>query len=363
VSRRISLAFAAAAVAVAVWPAGGANALAPDQTAYWVQPQSSSLPAPLPPPPDPLVPAGGLYVANTPDGAKAISAIHYTVDETVSADLVLSVHSYTTAADPSSLPASPPAEPPSPNPSLIHVAACVADPWVPPADGGAGVWEHRPTYRVDDCVLGQFSSDGATLSFHLTADRQASHGVFDLALVPVAVAVDPSVSQEKVNRPFSVTFNPPREESLTPGEADDPEPEPEVIPDFVVEEPPAPEPTVGVIEPPTFTGGDLGGSLSAPASVAKTAPKPKVPRVNLAPGVVTPAVAIPGDGRGERTMAVGLLGLLALAWWWVGGQVSRGPQLLGSLASDDRRPRRATEPTGGIGRFARPRDGRPRPLI
>jgi hypothetical protein len=97
--------------------------------------------------------------------------------------------------------------------------------------------------------------------------------------------------------------------------------------------------------------------------VATTAPKPKVPRVNLPPGGVTPAVAIPGDGRGERTMAVGLLGLLALAWWWVGGQVSRGPQLLGSLASDDRRPRRATEPTGGIGRFARPRDGRPRPLI
>jgi hypothetical protein len=355
-ARRVSLALVALAGVVALWPAGSAGALAPDKSAYWVQPQSSSLPTTLPGPPDPVVPAGGLYVANTPDGPKAVSALTYAVDGTVSATLTLKVHSFTTGAP--EAPSTPAGPPPSPNPALMHVAACVTHPWELPSNGSPGVWEHRPVYSVEDCVLGQFTPDGTTLSFFLTSDRQASTGVFDLAIVPVAVLVDPTVPQA-VNRPFSVTFEAAGEDSLEPGEPEDP----------VFEEPEMP---VFEEPPPTDFGGGGGGfetPVFEPPSTMVTpsappVPAAPVPRVRLTPRVAVPAAAqLPGDERGQRIMAVALLMALATAWWWFGGQQIRGPQLLGSLAAADRRPGRSVEPLGGIGRFARVRTKRPRPLI
>jgi len=343
-----------AAVAVAAWPGGGAGAVEPDAVGYWVEAQRDELPGPLTQPlpaADPVVPAGGMYVANSADGPKAISAVVYSVEGAVSATLELKVHSYT-PPPPSGLPQ----EPPSPNPSLITIGACPADPWAVPEGGKPGAWADRPRH-TDDCVLGQFSGDGSMVTFELRADQQASEGVFNMAIVPVPVSVDPSAPP--VNRPFSVTFDPPREESLAPGEADT------GFPPDDGEEPP-----FDIIDVPAYTGGDFGSVPSEPVAgpvfTVPTTPAPTVPpapRVNLPRSVARPAVAVPDDDRGQRILAVSLLMALAVAWWWFGGQQSRGPQLLGSLAADGRRPPRSAEPTGGIGRFARPRTTSPRKLL
>ena len=343
--RRLWIAFVVAAGAVAIWPAGNAGADAPFKTGYWVQAQASALPAALPPPPDPVVPKGGLYVANTPDGVKGISAVAYEVDGVVRATLVLKVHSV----------APPPAGAPSPSPTLVHVAACpVVGDWLPSADGGAGKWEQRPAFDAANCGFGVVSTDGATVTFELPPERQSSEGVFNLAIVP-----DPSLTGP-ANTPFSVTFQAPIEDSLAAG---DPEPEEEEeAPEPIFD----PAPTDSEFDPGTFaefTGDDTTAVFTTPVTQAPPTPPVTSPRVRVLPKRTQPVASLPGDGRGERIMAVSLLMALATGWWWFGGQQARGPQLLGSLASEGRRPARSAEPTGGIGRFARPRLAKPRPLI
>lgn len=357
--RRLWMAFVVAAAAVAFWPGGNAGAVAPYKTGYWVQAQQSALPVGIPAPPDPVVPKGGLYVANTPDGHKAVSAVAYEVDGVVRATLVLKVHS--AAAPPAGTPSPPaavpaaPASPPSPSPSIVHVAACVVQgDWNPTADGGSGKWEERPPYDADDCGSGVVSADGATVTFELPSERQSAEGVFNLAIVP-----DPSYTAQ-ANTPFSVTFQAPIEDSLSAAEPDPEEEEEAPEPIF------DPAPTESEFDPGTFA--DITGPVdttpvfTTPVTAAPTTPVAS-PRVRVVPQRTRPAAALPGDGRGERIMAVSLLLALAAAWWWFGGQQSRNPQLLGSLATEGRRPTRSAEPTGGIGRFARPRLARPRPLI
>jgi hypothetical protein len=62
-------------------------------------------------------------------------------------------------------------------------------------------------------------------------------------------------------------------------------------------------------------------------------------------------------------MAAAMLALLGAGLWWFGGREQRGPRLLGSLGGSleaaDLAP---VMVVGGIGRFARPRIGRPQPL-
>lgn len=357
--RRYAGVFVLAAFGVAVWPGPGAGAVEPDAVGYWVQAQSNQVPSPLPneplPSSDPVVPKGGMYVANSADGPKAISAVVYSVDGVVSAVLELRVHSYT-PPPPGEVPHSP-QNPPSATPATVNIAACPADPWVPPANGKPGAWENRPRYS-GDCVLGQFSGDGSRVSFELRPDQQASEGVFNMAIVPAAVVVAPNVSTQPVNKPFSITFDPPREESLSPGEPDTGFPDDGEDPSFdVIDTTGDSGGNFGVLTPPTATGPVYVVPTTPPAPRA-----PAVPRVNLPPRVAQPAVA-PGDERGERIMAVSLLMALAVAWWWFGGQQSRGPVLLGSLGGEGRRPRRVGEPTGGVGRFARPRTTKPRKLV
>jgi hypothetical protein len=343
--RRLWIAFVVAAAAVAMWPAGNAGATAPFKTGYWVQAQAAALPVGLPAPPDPVVPKGGLIVTNGPDGPKATSAVAYEVDGVARATLVLKVQSV----------APPPAGAPSPSPTLVHLAACaVLGDWDPTADGGSGKWEQRPAFDTANCGFGVVSADGATVTFELPSERQSAEGLFNLAIVP-----DPSLTGQ-ANTPFSVTFQAPAEDSLAAG---DPEPvEEEEAPEPIFD----PAPADSEFDPGTFAEftGDAPPVFlpPLPQTVTPSAPVTSPRRVVLPPRT-QPAVAVPGDGRGERIMAVSLLMALATGWWWFGGQQARGPQLLGSLASEGRRPARSAEPTGGIGRFARPRLTKPRPLI
>jgi hypothetical protein len=74
------------------------------------------------------------------------------------------------------------------------------------------------------------------------------------------------------------------------------------------------------------------------------------------------------DKRRERMMAAMMLAMLGAGLWWFGGATQRGPRLLGSLGGrreDGEALGAAAAPAavvGGIGRFARPRVGRPQPL-
>ena len=392
-----------------VWQVAPARAgVAPQKVGFWMRSQQS-----LPPPPvaldpaadeawprqvpqtemDPFVPAGGLYVANGADGPTAVSALTYKVNGVVSATLELRVFNVVTPPKPSdlhpTLTTKPPVEPPSPN-SAIHLAACPVDAeWLSPPGGGPGKWDDAPRYEVGRCVLGQWSNDGSKVFFELGRDRQFSEGVFDLTIVPdPAYAVQnhiPSTStppklpsgvpseNEIVNRatrtnpPFSVTFDPPRAESLTPGEPNDPDPpeppEPPDPPDDppVVDEPPAEEEFLD-----EFAAGQPGIFDPVDPTVVLHGPAPVPPQSRarlLPPRRIAPAAAV-ASTRGSRILAATLLSALMAAWWWVAGQPLPKLALLGPLARKEEDEDAAPPETNdGIGRFNRPRSDRPRPLL
>lgn len=355
---RLLLVSALAVGGLGVWRAGPATAgVAPTKTGYWMEAQSSASPRRLPAPP--FVPAGGLYVANSPDGPKAISAVTYAVNDVVSATLELRVFTYTAGADPPPSPVKPPTQPPSANAALARISACaVHAPWLAPDGGGPGAWEQRPRHETD-CVRGQFSTDGSKVIFDLGRERQVSEGLFDLAIVP-----DPTAAPEH-DAPFSITFDPPRQESLVPGEADDPEKPPQA--------PEAPEPAdedspAEVMQVDLSPFGEATLSVALPAAPfgidVPTTTSTSPPQVGLPPSR-TRAVArsLPTDRRSVRVMAVALLLALGLWWSWVGGQWKAVSRLLGATARPDPSASQDAEPVDGIGRFARPRSDRPRPLV
>ncbi|MDQ1403226.1 MAG: hypothetical protein QOG03_1542, partial [Actinomycetota bacterium] len=112
--------------------------------------------------------------------------------------------------------------------------------------------------------------------------------------------------------------------------------------------------------------GDLGVGLDPSTSglgaVATTTPTSRAG--NGAGRTVPVGAALPKlvDTRGERIMAVGLLLALAAALWWVGGQPTRLPRLLGSVGGGSPPDPGTGASLGGLGRFARPRKGRPNRL-
>jgi hypothetical protein len=353
---------------VLAWP-HSAGAIAPDKQGYWLRAQDKSTTGSTILPANPAPPDGGLYVANDPSGATAVSAITYRLDGVLSATLILKVHRLETdvPSSPEPLPVTPtipgapapPAPPPSssPDPSVVHVLACAVEgAWVAPPANQSGAWDSRPGYDSTRCLGGIFNADATTMTFNLLPHMQTAAGVFDLTLIP-----DPTLKNEDgTNTPFSITFDRPIEESFTPDELtagpEDTVPPQEPPP---VTEAPAPAPTPPAVIPsavPVDNG--VLPAVTIPPTTTTT-----VPRAIFRTPPKQVALVLPKEARGPRIMALVLLFGLALAWWWVGGQESRGPQLLGSLAGEGRRSHQSGVRNGGIGRFARPRDGRPRRLL
>ncbi len=59
-------------------------------------------------------------------------------------------------------------------------------------------------------------------------------------------------------------------------------------------------------------------------------------------------------------MAVSMLLAMAGALWWLGGSPTRGPRLIGAVSGRTPGERTVAPPQSrGVGRFARPRGGRP----
>ncbi|HZQ27470.1 MAG TPA: hypothetical protein VFA94_07210 [Acidimicrobiales bacterium] len=378
---------------VVAWPTG-AGAAAPEKYGYWATPQNEPQPGAQTVQANPTVPEGGLAVVNDPSGAEAISAVSYQVDGVIPATLVLKVHQRSSdvpsSPEPTTIPPDVPVTapstttstvPPSPtgpvtvDPTVVHVSACVArSNWVEPPHDRPGAWNLRPDFDPTRCVNGSFNSDATTLTFSLQPHLQRSAGVYDMVLVPDPSRVNPNPQNTPApdpnapptnnlppnpNTSFTVVFDRPVEDSFTPDEAsltplEEPAPEPPPEPG------PVPEIAPSLAVPQSFVPVDNGvlPAFAPPTTVPKAAPK-----VTFRTPPRQVAAILPKDPRWKRIMAVALLGALALAWWWVAGQEARGPKLLGSMAGGERRWNPPGVRTGGIGRFARPREGRPKRLL
>jgi hypothetical protein len=332
-----------AAAALGAFSGGSAGAEKPDASAYWVRTQNSSLPGQ---PPNPEVPPGDLSVVNDPSASAttpiAYSAVRLVAPGSTSATLLLTLADVSTA-------------------STVAVSACTVDaPWEATPDGGPGPYDKAPTFVAGSCINGIATSDGTGFTFALGPAQQTAPDVYDVAIVPT-----PSVPPPP---PFSATFAQPDQQSFTVFEGTSPE--------SAADEAAAPADPVAAQPPADFSGSSFttpaaGATFTAapaaPAEPSAPAAAPAAPTLR-APDRPVPAVALPpaADKRWQRFMAVGLLLAMAAAMWFVVGQPSHTPRLLGALTG-----RRATpafdgdseSPLGGIGRFAKPRVGKPRRLF
>ncbi|HEX7165831.1 MAG TPA: hypothetical protein VF230_02510, partial [Acidimicrobiales bacterium] len=216
-----------------------------------------------------------------------------------------------------------------------------------------GRYDQAPKFDCSSADEASIEGDAAVFEF---APSMIQNGTIDVAIVGQGA------------KPFQMSFGPPTESSLTILNAAELAGEEELLleEDFVIE-----DPLEEFLEEEALSEaaledfGALGGELALtgfddgvnkPFSPVARPPTPR-PIVNT--GLRNPFRA--DASRGERLMAVALLLLMAAALWWYGGQPTRLPRLLGSLADG-----RTAEPIvgdRGIGRFAKPRTGRPRRLF
>ena len=152
---------------------------------------------PIPPPP--TVPANGLMVSGTPEGATAVAAVRYLLEETeTSPVLTLRISNEAGAA-------------------TALVGACPAgSAWIP-AHGGR--WDTAPTAACElGSVNGVLSDDRKSMTFALSALVVSS--VVDVVLVPGKVSGAPRGADGSA---FQISFEPPDESSLavTPADPDE----------------------------------------------------------------------------------------------------------------------------------------------
>jgi hypothetical protein len=297
---------------------------APDQVGWWFRLKTKTLPVA---PPVPVVPDGGLFVQQAPDGPAAFGAVRYRTPSAASATLTLA------AAQGSTTTLGAPLQ-----------ACATSSAWVPPLPA-PGYWEDAPK-TLKTCTPGAVSSDGKFVAF-LFGPEFLSKGALDVAIVPKEGA-----------SPFAIAFDKPAADSL------------------VVKIAPAGTPTT-VAHPVTTlaAGGEGGGAVAKPpvASPAVTvAPTPTPTTVAPASDNRSPAVdavlKVAGLGdpdRGERAAALGGASAIVVGWWLLSTRATRMPQLLGALSGGgevaDVVPDTKTR-VGGVGRFARKRNTNPSAL-
>jgi hypothetical protein len=334
----LRLVLAALVVGVVVGPAHGSEL---HDHGWWWRAQTGVL-VDLPPPP--YVPEDGLVVGNGPDGPTAIAAVRYRLSEDeTEPTLVLRVHDERGA-----------------EPSIV--ACPIAEVWF---GDRAGRWEDVPAHDCEaTAVVGTPDEDGETWAFALNTLVRGS--AIDVVLrVPEGTATM-----------FEVVFEAPDDDALQTREGDDDFEVPPVTappgeggPD--PSESPAAQPWT--TEPPpavTFGPGpdesDAGGDDAAPPPVV--ADEPPGGPTDTAPPATTDsappdatAAATEAAGLNDRLLAalllaVGLLVAADLAW-----QRAPAPRRLGA---GGRTPVGAAEGAHrGLGRFRRPREGQPTPLV
>ncbi|HET7530241.1 MAG TPA: hypothetical protein VFJ98_04700 [Mycobacteriales bacterium] len=356
---------ATAGVTAATWP-GAAVADAPVQTAWFNAMSGGGQSAP-----SPTTPAGGLRVSAMPAQVLAFGTVQYLFPAGSGGTMELKV------AQSIGLPAiNPSAQDTTP---VIPIVACPTK----------GAWKAGDDQPIDsapdwDCSIrqfvGAFSADGQTVTFLVDDGGQETPGVLSLAIVPVLTNAAPAVGTPlpvDTTNPFAIDFAKPEATSLA------------------VTAPFGPPPDPGTDTDSTDDGAGTGGSTSGGGSGTDPGagqPVPNVPLGNLPgadvqspadPPVVAPQSPV-GTGVGAPVAAaapakdtahnVALALLLLLGLLVVGtssGQLQRSPRLLGGAArhADQAGAAAAAVPVGaygaprGLGRFSKPRNGPPRPLI
>lgn len=360
-SRTWKVALGAIVMAAIVVPSP-ARADAPSEYGYWTKAQSPTSPnpslVPVPPtvpaqPPEQVIPAGGLYVALGPKTTQpdptaapnpveptAVSALRFYVEPGSPAVLALTVADTYDADGPNQ----------NPHPPYL-VDACAVNTDAPQWDApdGPGRYDDRPAWDCDSTSTpGVVEEDGQRITWDLGTAFESFEGQIDVVLVPKGMQ-DPQNSTQVQPVPFQLAFSPPDDQTLTVEILDTGE---EVVEgeEFTLDSLDLEGLGDFALDGDTFgLGDDLGPLDEGGADEPGRGTRPIRP-IARAP--------IPFDSRGDRILAVALLFMLGTGLWWVGGSPVRPPRLLGSLAGEaTAAPSRVT--TGGVGRFTRPRTGRP----
>lgn len=309
-------------------PQGPVTTLPPPVPIPTVPPPPIPLPEdPGPGAPNPAVPDGGLWVANDPTGAVAISALRYRGD--------IGAGELTLVFAPGSTTAGP-------------LVACPALSDFEPGPGGA--WRDRPAHDCDRVAMsGRLSSDGTEVRFTIPQGfLPFGERVLDIVVLP-----DPNSGD-----PFSVTFEKPDETSLDVTQGQQLPPSGPELPEIDPLTLPTTLPELGDTGSDDFvdlpvdedegaageTSDDgTGGDLTAPNPIAD---------------VLEPFT----ESRTSRIISVAVLLAMGAGLWLFGGQPIRHPRLLGALAGDAAVVTDAAATGRGIGRFQRERTAPPHRL-
>ena len=289
------------------------------------QPPAPPVSSPVAPPGAPAPPntEGGLQVGALPDGAFAVAAVR--VDEELT--------SITLRVAPNG----------DANSENARLAACMAvTPWEP-AQGGA--WGAKPVVACDlinggGSVAGVRAEDGSTWTFPVAP--LAADGKTDVVIVPL---VNSEVA-EGVAVPFQVVFAPPTEADLVvapaataPTATPDDEATEELFSDARAYE-----------EFTSFDTGDI--------PVAAPVVRPALDENDQAPLQPVFAAADANDNSSQFLgAALVLVGMAAFMW------AARQPTpAIQSMVRGGRQIPGVAPQLGGLGRFARVREGKPPPL-
>lgn len=277
--------------------------------------------------PNPTVPDGGLWVANDPTGALAMSAVRYRGD-VGSGELTLRFAPGST--------------------TVGRMVACPALSGFSP--GPEGAWADRPAHDCDRLSLtGRLTPDGTGVQFTIPQGFLGfGERVLDIVILP-----DPTVGDV-----FSIYFEPPGADSLEVSQGQELPPPVAELPEID----PSTLPETPSFDAGTFTpdGSDftIGGGTGTVTSDA-----PADEGEEQAAGLPEPIAQILEpftESRTARIISVITLLLMGGALWYFGGAPVRAPRRLGALAGDA--PAMVDQPTDagrGIGRFRRDRTGPP----
>lgn len=280
------------------------------QAGWWWRVNDGGLPATVPAPPN--VPEGGLMVAGAPDGATAITALHFDLSEG-EADPVLTLAV---------------AENGDQGGDTAILAACLTGSAWQPASGGA--WANKPFPAcAQGSVTGLRAEDGKSWTFALAP--LLSDGIVDVTLVP---GVDPTRPEGANGSVFQLAFNAPTAASLvttTGGSGSD-----LTLPEFGAAgfDPSA----TGSFDAPA-----TGGDLSLPPAASFTPALPEADQGLTATAPVAQERNAPLDANpiaavaDHKTLAMIVLALCGAALLWSSQLPVPAP--------------------AGLGRFARPRSG------
>jgi len=296
---------------------------------------------PVPPPPPPTVPEGGLMVAGSPDGATAVAALSFELDEGEASPIL----TLTTVSETGG--------------ETAIMAACVTGSFWNAAS--AGRWNEKPSAACEEgSVTGVRAADGSAWSFALAP--LVSEGLVDVVLVAGTLPDVPSGAPD--GSTFEVVFEAPTAGSLATGAGtDEGGTAPIDAPDFAAPggEAPSPPPIGDSFTPPAI-GGDL--SLPAPAD-GFTPALPESDQGLTATAPVAqqqnpPLAAEPlaeRDTKDARSLAAVVLVVGGAAALWASQRSTSSPGRLGRFATPGAAPEGILSAPGGLGRFARPRTG------